>query len=398
MNILLYYQSISLGGQQTQLLHLCREFSAMGHRVYWAYETGNHLLESIGQWATPLQLEVLGSNWKKPRNRVSHLAAFGIKTLSRTTSLKKNIEQRGINLIVSSESYGSFICGWASGRKQRQFRLIGQDIEALEHPWYQYYRILQIDRFVENYFGWPKVYASLAKKGVANHKFANFQINAVDTTQFFPIDQAQRQQIRKSFGIAEDEIVIGWIGRLQERMQVKNTLKLGCLLRQRGFDKFKILVVGGGVITNNDLEDQTYPTKLRGLTVEYDITNQTVFTGWIPHHDINSYINAMDVVPLLDDDPQGGSILRETMACGRVAISVNGPSGTQQVFMTADNSILLPTNDYIDACADAVIKLATDFAQIENMGKSARDYCTNHLTFKGQAESIINYYEKSKKC
>jgi glycosyltransferase involved in cell wall biosynthesis len=393
MNVLFYYQSVSLGGQQTQILNLCREFAQMGHSVIWVFEAGDRLVEAINRHGKALQLTLPGNMPLKPGNKFVRGILFMVKTLVRVLKLKRYTRENKVDLVITSDSYGSLICGLACLRRHtRQFRLIGQDIETLEHFWYNNYRLLHIDSFVDGYFGWPKVYASLRKNGVADAKLADFQANAVDTTAFHPLSITERTRFRRGLGLPEDHIVIGWSGRLEERMQVKHTLMLAKVLKDSGFENFAVLVVGGGAVTADGKEDDTYPAKLRALSVHYGIAERTVFTGWVPHHAINSYINAMDIVPLLEQDPHGGSILREAMACGRVALSVDGPSGTQKCFMPNNCSILVSSKNYIEEAAARVVEFIKNPALLELMGARAREYCLKDMSFRRQAESILNHF------
>jgi glycosyltransferase involved in cell wall biosynthesis len=162
-------------------------------------------------------------------------------------------------------------------------------------------------------------------------------------------------------------------------MQVWATVELGAKLRESGFDRFKLLFVGGGP----DFDELKAMVKRCGL-VPYSI-----FTEWVPMEEVNRFVNVMDIVPLLESDPHGGSIVREAMACGRVALSVDGASGTQRRFMPPDCSILVSPEDYVGAAADAVLRLARDRSAMESMGRNARAYAREHMSFDAQANTLL---------
>jgi glycosyltransferase involved in cell wall biosynthesis len=398
MNILFYYQSVSLGGQQTQILNLCREFKKMEHHVSWAYETGSNLLDAIKQYGTPIHINLPGDNSRRSSSKTLRGMRFALRTFARIHRLRKSIASHHIDLIITSDSYGSLICGLASaGFKVQQFRMIGQDIEVLEHFWYENYGRFFIDRWVHKYFGWPKVYDSLRRKGVRNEKFANYQNHAVNTSMFYPLTAHERFEFRHSLGLPDHHIVLGWVGRLEERMQAKNTLKLAKVLKDRGIENISVLIVGGGIVTADGREDTSYPEKLRTTAREYGIESRTVFTGWVSVSEVNRYINAMDIVPVLDEDPVGGSILRETMACGRVALSVDGPSDTQRGFMPGYCSLLVDPLNYIETSADKVAELSRDREKIEEIGAQAREHSVHNLSFQRQAESILQHFKSDMK-
>ena len=229
------------------------------------------------------------------------------------------------------------------------------------------------------------------KKGISKDKFADFQSSAVDLEQFAPKAEKERIKFREKLGISGEELVIGWVGRLEERMQVMNTILLGKKLQSTGFTNFKLLIVGGGMADANGDYDQIYPKLLRDKVVALGISAQTVFTGWVPFNEVTDYLNAMDIVPLLEQDPQGGSILREAMSCGKVALSVDGFSGSQRSFMNDDNSLLVSPKRFLDEAAEAIITLASLPAERQNIGRRARAYAEENLSFSGQAQSILNY-------
>lgn len=398
MNILFYYQSVSLGGQQTQILNLCREFNQMGHRVFWAYEAGTKLLDAINLHGKPIRLDLPGDNRRRPSMKFLKGVRFALRTLARIRRLRQSITSNCIDLVITSDSYGSLICGLAStGKQAQQFRMIGQDIEMLEHFWFKHYRKFFIDRYVHKYFGWPKVYEALKRKGVPDDKLADFQMHAVDTNTFFPLTAQERLEVRRGFGIPDQHIVLGWVGRLEERMQAKSTIKLAKVLKDQGIETISVLIVGGGVVTADGQEDTSYPEKLRTIAREFGIEDRTVFTGWVPLSEVNRYINAMDILPLLDEDPVGGSILRETMACGRVALSVDGPSGTQKVFMPEHCTLLVNPSNYIQSAAIEVTNLIQQPDKIEEIGTHARQHCLRSLSFRRQAESILQYFKYQNK-
>ena len=101
----------------------------------------------------------------------------------------------------------------------------------------------------------------------------------------------------------------------------------------------------------------------------------------------------MDVVPLLEKDPHGGSLLREAMACGKIALSVDGESGAQKEFMLKENSILVPSDDYIGHAAKKIIFLHENTDFLKSLGAKARSYATQEMSFEYQANLIITAYE-----
>ena len=100
-------------------------------------------------------------------------------------------------------------------------------------------------------------------------------------------------------------------------------------------------------------------------------------------------ISAMDVVPLLEEDPRGGSILREAMACGKVIITVDGKSGAQREWVNhLDNGILVASDNFIDESASWIQKLKYDSHLYEKIGNSGVAYCKEKMGFEIQSTII----------
>ena len=69
----------------------------------------------------------------------------------------------------------------------------------------------------------------------------------------------------------------------------------------------------------------------------------------------------MDIVPLLESDPHGGSILREAMACGKLVLTVDGPSHAQTSFITHQTTgLLVDSATFLNDAFDAVLLFLID--------------------------------------
>jgi glycosyltransferase involved in cell wall biosynthesis len=371
MNIMFYYESLNLGGQQTQNYNLIKRLKKQGHDLHHTYLYGDVLTEKMAEYAKIQQFpmilgprEYLRKPWKV-WSIVSKLVKYG--------------KSNKIDLIISGSGLGSLMSGIAArilGIKH--YRLIGCSLVQVERTLYKIYRWIRIDSVIDGYFGWPGVFAELEQKGVPLTKCHELT-NAVDSDVFFPIDEDQKAQWRNKLDI-KDELVIGWIGRIATNMQVGNTVALGKELLDRGFKDFKMLLVGGG----------EWYEGIQDLIRDHGLTDHVVLTNWVPMEDVNSYINIMDIVPLLEEDPHGGSIVREAMAVGKVALSVDGSSGSQARFMSGEHAVLVAPDDFLRKAADEVLKLANDKNQMNIIGEHARRYAQKHMSFDTQVDIILD--------
>lgn len=374
MNIVFFYESIDLGGQQTQTYQLVRRLAARGHSVSWAYLYGSDMRPLVEARARVRRVgERIGSKdyLRRP---------WRIVATARTLAAWLQAERAEV--IVSGSGIGSLIAGLAARRAgARHFRLVGCSLRQVEPTLYRVYRWCGIDRLIDGYFGWPAVFEELARRGVPSRKFVELN-NAVDTELFLPLPATEREEFRRTLGIAAGELVIGWIGRISPDMQVGNTVQLCARLRRRGLAGFRLLVVGGG----------PWMDGLRTMIDELGLTERSLLTGWVPVEHVCRYINAMDIVPLLEPDPQGGSIVREAMACGRVALSVDGASGTQRRFMQGGHAVLVPPQQFLERATDAVLSLAADPAARDRVGANARRYAESAMSFDTQVLTMLRAF------
>lgn len=380
-HILFYYPSLNLGGQQTQILQVAEQLKLKGHQVSWLYQFGAALKEEATKHCDLKQVIVPRFNQSKygliriiNRWLYYNLLEFQLRSYAKSEQvdailISNSIDSRVANKVVK-------------GTGIKHFRLLGGSMVQVEPHLLANYRQMQTDKYVHAYFGWPAVFEELKTQDVEEHKFVNMAF-AVNTDKFYPLDKREVANFRQALGIADNITVIGWIGRTALNMQLWDTLRLGRKLKERGVTGFKLLFIGGG----SDFEH------LQQEVIKYDLVEETILTGWIPYEEVNTYINAMDIVPLLEPDPHGGSIVREAMACGRLALSVDGPSGTQALFMKPNASILVKSANYLEEATQIVTGLIGNQDKINQYGTEARAYVMKNLRFVNQAETILQTLE-----
>jgi glycosyltransferase involved in cell wall biosynthesis len=119
------------------------------------------------------------------------------------------------------------------------------------------------------------------------------------------------------------------------------------------------------------------------------IAGNSRFTGWVPFERVPSLLCAMDVVPLLEHDPQGGSIIREAMACGRVAMTVDGKSGTQSRFVSGNTGVLLSPARHMEDAVNYLADRRRECEEFYRLGISARRFAETHMSFGAVANAIV---------
>ena len=372
MNILFYYESLAIGGQQTQTLNILKEIHGRGEdKLFFIYNYNDDLASEFKKYCILIKIpaSLRAKDYLKP---------WKLVRLIYKTAHNLNIHR--IDSVVSGSGLSSLICGIASRICGVQhYRILGCSLIQVEKTLYKFYRTCGIDKLIDGYFGWPAVFTELKAKGVKEHKFSH-TTSSVDTDFFYPLPPSAVVELKKKYALPDNKLIIGWVGRISYDMQVKYTIEMCRLLIERGFNQFQLLIVGGGI----------WFEEMEAKLADYNLTPYTTLTNWVMPVEVNGLLNCMDVVPLLEEDPQGGSIVREAMACGKIALSVDGVSGTQASFMKPDATILVDKESFISRAAYEIVKIYDDPKITRDKGAKARAYAQKELSFAAQVDIILN--------
>tara|TARA_B100000963_G_scaffold143536_1_gene125047 strand:+ start:5611 stop:6747 length:1137 start_codon:yes stop_codon:yes gene_type:complete len=369
MKVLFFYESCGRGGQQTYTLELIKALLEKGHQVEYLYcQDNEEMLDSFQSICRVSKLKTLlnpGEYKYKPWKLF-----FIFKEI-------KSFVHESFDVVITGSGIGSLLVGRSLKRTRiSHYRLMGCSLKQVERNIFRYYQLLKIDNFINGYFGWEEVFRELREKSVDDTKFIKTPFG-VNTSVFFPMKIDEIKEFKEKLKLNQDKLVIGWVGRICRTMQVWGTVEFAESLISHGFEDFQLLFVGGG--PDQDL--------LIDLLIKKNLLQRSCVTGWIDYDEINKYYNVMDVVPLLAKDPQGGSIIREAMAAGKLTVSVDGPSKVQSEIMKEDYSLLVPSKNFAHEAAQSFLQIYKK-GLIEKMGLSAREASIKHLSFDKVANII----------
>jgi glycosyltransferase involved in cell wall biosynthesis len=152
---------------------------------------------------------------------------------------------------------------------------------------------------------------SLVEK-LKGHGFsADLITNGVDTDIFKPMNGSEK---RKELGFTSDDFIIGFCGSVERWYAIDEMIKaLPALIRYH--PSTKLLVVGGSLFTNYDVE-------LKKLAADLKVSDHVIFAGTKPYAELPGYIACMDVCTIPLSPPQWGDIALpnkffEYSACGK---------------------------------------------------------------------------------
>ena len=129
--------------------------------------------------------------------------------------------------------------------------------------------------------------------------------NGIDTERFKP-DAAARQRIRAAWGVAENEILIGLVARLDPIKDHPTFLRAAALLARERSD-VRFVCVGDG--------PESYQAECHRLASELGLDGRLIWAGAC--HDMPAVCNALDIASSSSSYGEGFSnTIAEAMACG----------------------------------------------------------------------------------
>lgn len=210
---------------------------------------------------------------------------------------------------------------------------------------------------------------------------------AVDVETYRPVP---RDEARRRIGLATDDPVVVYVGRLLPRKDVRNVVRALALLRERRALPVRLLVVGG----ESEEPDPTVTPELgelQRLAIALRVADRVRFTGQRQASVLRDYYSAGDVAVTTQWYEPFGLTPLEAMACGRpvVGSAVGGITFTVQDGVTG---YLVPPRDPA-ALADCLERLLTQPALRARLGRAARARVEGEFTWDLVARRTAALYE-----
>lgn len=207
----------------------------------------------------------------------------------------------------------------------------------------------------------------------------------VDAEQFAPADGSD---IRTELGLAPEQPLIAWIGRMVYKKGIHVLLAaMPAILRAH---PRAILLLGG-------YGDQR--AELQALVEQLGVAAHVRFPGAVPHTMVNRYWNAADVVAVPSIHDQRGNVdglpnmLLEAMSAGRPIVA-SRVAGIPQVITDGVHGLLVAEGDAA-ALAGAISRLLDDRTLAAGLGRAARARVTRELRWPQVAARFEEVYDRA---
>lgn len=123
------------------------------------------------------------------------------------------------------------------------------------------------------------------KKRSSSIQNVGFLPNGVHSSRFVP--KKPNLKLKARLGMEPDTIVLGYIGSLVSYEGLDLLLESLVIIKKETHQDFKLLIVGDGA----------YMLKLQTLCTNLGLDNDVIFTGRVPHEEVEDYYSIVDIAP-----------------------------------------------------------------------------------------------------
>ena len=166
-------------------------------------------------------------------------------------------------------------------------------------------------KYSTNYFACSKIAGEwLFGESIVNSEKFEIIHNAIDYDKF-KYNETTRKEMRKELNIADDEILIGHVGRFTNQKNHSFLIEIFKGLYEKN-KKYKLIMIGSGELENS----------IKKKVEKLDLNKNVIFAGF--QNDVNNYMQAMDlfVFPSLYEGL--GLVLVEAQASGLPCFATKG--------------------------------------------------------------------------
>ncbi len=201
----------------------------------------------------------------------------------------------------------------------------------------------------------------------------------------FGVDLSQFTPEREVF--TNQEITIGVVKRMEEKYGLDVLIQAFKLLKDKlsyenndAASKLRLLIVGDGAMT----------AQLKELVESLGLSTITRIIGAVPHAQVKSYINEIDLFVVSSRIESFGVSVVEAAACERACI-VSNVGGLPEVVLNNKTGLIVQS-EVPQAFADALFYLISHQSTAIEMGKNARLYAlekySENLTMQIMVEML----------
>lgn len=218
---------------------------------------------------------------------------------------------------------------------------------------------------------------NLIKQGI-NENIITTILNGVN--EMPEIAENEKQKIREKYSVKANEIVVGYLARIEELKGHKYFIEAAKIISDRFQGKYKFLIMGSG----------SYEEEAKKLVKDLDLENVVIFTGFISK--VYEMLNIVDVQINASYLSETTNLsLLEGMSLGIPTVATKC-GGTPKMILEGQNGLLVEKAD-AQSLADGIINITNDNEKYQYMKKRSKEIYNERYTAKVYAENIEKVYE-----
>lgn len=199
--------------------------------------------------------------------------------------------------------------------------------------------------------------------------------NGIDVERFNP--EKNTADIRKEFSLEEDDIVIGFIGRIVPAKGLEYLLNALPYLKEE-FKSIKLLIVGEGSLVE----------ELKERAKKNNIFDNILFIG--RRRDIPEILASINIFVMPSIAEGLPNALLEAMAMGKPIVTTE-VGGIPEIVKNGFNGLLVPPRDTL-SLSKAIKELISNDRLAAKLGQAARDLVHDNLSIKAIAQKWQSLY------
>ena len=205
--------------------------------------------------------------------------------------------------------------------------------------------------------------------------------DAVDTEKFSP-ERVDRRAVRAAFGLGDNIVAIGFVGRFSPGKGHEELLNAAAALRTR-YPSARYLVVGEA-----SYGEETYERKMKDLCHDLGLDTVVTFAGF--RKDIAEVMSAFDIFAFPSHAESFGVVLIEAMAMELPVVSTNC-DGVLDIMVDGETGIFVNPRSSQEL-ANALSRLIRDPTLRTQMGKAGRTRVKFLFDQKAHSEKLEKIY------
>ena len=196
------------------------------------------------------------------------------------------------------------------------------------------------------------------------------------------LSSPQREATRRRLGIALDETVIGYLGRLSEEKNLALVVAAAAILSTER-DDIRLLIVGDGPVT----------PELRRACREHGMADRAIFTGAVPHESVGDYHAAMDLFLTASGSETQPLAYTEAMYVGTPVIALATP-GARDMIRHEINGLLVEPEEGAEGLAAGSRLLLGEPELHRRIIRGGREFAEG-CDYVAVARRLVEVYDKA---